>query len=297
LLVVIAIIAILIGLLLPAVQKVREAAARMKCSNNLKQIGIAFHGYESAHGNWPASYVFTTSPLNGQAWSVYLLPHLEQDNLFKSYNTTVPFFYPQNAAALQQVVPLFLCPSSPRSETVVTFNLPAGAIPPLPALSWRMGTSDYGVIGGVRFWDVVVGPDPGGPRHGALKPNEATRIPMIQDGLSNTILVGEIAGRPALYRQGRQVAANTPVCYGGGWGDATNGENWFTGSSQDGAVSPGTCVINCTNETGRGLYAFHTGGANVLLCDGSVRFLSQSTPGATVYHMVTREKGEVVNLP
>jgi prepilin-type processing-associated H-X9-DG protein len=145
---------------------------------------------------------------------------------------------------------------------------------------------------------VVVGGSGGGDRHGALRANEKTPIMSITDGTSNTLLLGEIAARPALYRQGRLVNSNAgALCYGGGWGDATNGENWFTGSSQDGVTSPGTCVINCTNETGRGFYSFHSGGTNVALCDGSVRFLPASTPGATVYYLITRQKGEVVNLP
>jgi prepilin-type N-terminal cleavage/methylation domain-containing protein/prepilin-type processing-associated H-X9-DG protein len=298
LLVVIAIIAVLVGLLLPAVQKVREAAARAKCQNNLKQIGLAFHNHESVFGHWPAGYTFTPSPPNMHGWAVFLLPYLEQENLFRSYDRTVPFFSPPNAAPIRQVLPGFQCPSTPRADPVVSFDMPAGAIPGFPALTWQMATSDYGVVGGVRFWEVVVGGSGGGDRHGALRVNEVTKVQAVTDGLSSTVLVGEIAGRPALYRQGRLVDPNAgALCYGGGWADATNGENWFTGSSADGAVSPGTCVVNCTNETGRGFYAFHPGGANVALCDGSVRFLPASTPGATVYFLVTRQKGEVVDLP
>jgi prepilin-type processing-associated H-X9-DG protein len=124
--------------------------------------------------------------------------------------------------------------------------------------------------------------------------NAPTKIMAIADGTSNTIVVGELAGRPTQYRQRRPLATFMPAS-GAGWGDPLNGECWFAGSLADGSGSSGPCVLNCTNERGRGLYAFHSGGANVLLADGSVRFLSESVRNCTFAFMVTKAKGEVVN--
>jgi prepilin-type N-terminal cleavage/methylation domain-containing protein/prepilin-type processing-associated H-X9-DG protein len=298
LLVVIAIIAILIALLVPAVQKVREAAARTQCANNLKQLGLGFHNHESAHKFFPPAYEFTVTPPNLHGWAPPLLPFIEQDALSRQYDVKQPFFMPANQAVIVNPVPLFNCPSTPRTEPVYTFNLPAGALPPLPALTWKAAGSDYGAIGGIlgAGWDIIVGPPAGGTRHGALRPNEKTRFTDITDGTSSTILLGEIAGRPALYRANKLVAADGGLLtYGAGWGDALNAENWFAGSLFDGTGSAGPCLVNCTNQTGRGLYGFHTGGVQLLFCDGSVRFVSASVTPKNIAFMVTRQKGEIVS--
>jgi prepilin-type N-terminal cleavage/methylation domain-containing protein/prepilin-type processing-associated H-X9-DG protein len=296
LLVVIAIIAILIGLLLPAVQKVREAAARAKCQNNLKQLGLAFHNYESANQFYPPAYTLTATPFLAHAWGPYILSYIEQGALANNYNFQTQLNAGNNATVIATHLKIMQCPSTPEPNRLYTMPVPANAIfGGSPAFTYQASAADYGVTTGIlgSGWDIFVGPPSGGDRHGFLRANEQPHTQMITDGLSNTVMLGEIAGRPFIYRNGQKVSGGFTL--GAGWGDPFNGENWFAGSQNNGVASPGPCIINCTNESGRGLYSFHTNGAHVLMGDGSVRFLSQSFSARNVAFMVTRQKGEVIS--
>ncbi len=301
LLVVIAIIGILIALLLPAVQKIRDAAARMQCQNNLKQLGLAMHNYENTNTHFPAAYILAPSATNVvcYTWGVSILPYLEQAPLFSQYDTTTVFATPGNIAVISNPLKMMICPSSPGKGNVYPFALPKNAVyAGSPALTWQASASDYGVTTGVlgSGWSVIVGGDAGGNRDGALSANSTTRFTDITDGTSNTILLAEIAGKPALYRGRTLLTSNGGAATaGGGWGDPFNGENWLAGSLFDGSSSPGPCLINCTNAYETGLYSFHTGGVNCVFCDGSVRFLPDSTKPANVAFMVTRAKGEIIS--
>jgi prepilin-type N-terminal cleavage/methylation domain-containing protein/prepilin-type processing-associated H-X9-DG protein len=317
LLVVIAIIAILIGLLLPAVQKVREAASRMKCQNNLKQLGLAAHNYENTNGFLPPSYRFaavTTSPLKIEAYSglSLLMPFVEQTAIGTRYDyksvfcdNSPPFTANVNQPLIVNHLKVMQCPSTPESDRLYSFTLPGSAVGLPFNMSWQASAGDYGVVSGVlgAFWNIVPGilPDQG-QRHGMLLMSGTAvytggmKMVSVSDGTSNTIMLAEVAGRPGIWMGGKKQASNSAYPMGvpgGGWGDAINGEHWIKGSSEDGQTQPGLCVINCRND--QALYAFHSGGANVVMGDGSVRFLQKSINPANFAYLVTSQRGEVIS--
>jgi prepilin-type N-terminal cleavage/methylation domain-containing protein len=290
LLVVIAIIGILIALLLPAVQAAREAGRRTQCQNNLRQLGLAFHNYHDIHQSFPEAYTLSVAPLNGHAWGPRILPFIEQTPLQSNYNFNVPFTAAGNVAVISTRLETMICPSRANPAEVYSFNLPGGAVPGLPALSWRASPADYGVQSGVLavFWNVYVRRP--GPRAGCLSVNDGVVMGEITDGTSNTVLLAEIAGRNAIWTRSRgQVAVSGNQ--GAGWGDPINGENWVAGSLFDGTGNTGPCVINCTNLSGRGIWSFHPAGCNVLLADASVQFFKETLANYVYALMVTRADG------
>jgi prepilin-type N-terminal cleavage/methylation domain-containing protein/prepilin-type processing-associated H-X9-DG protein len=294
LLVVIAIIAILIGLLLPAVQKVRDAAARMSCQNNMKQLGLAYHNYALSNKDSfaPSMISDQTKPVG---WGIFLLPYIEQDNLYKQYNFAAPFFYSNPAAGINNQavantpIKQYLCPAAPNRMGPYSYTF---TFPGFPSFSWQAYPADYTPLAGVNSSLIsYLGLSTSGI-DGALQRDVPTPILMLQDGTSNTILLAEIAGKNKLYRAGKDTFQTLSGFYGGegGWADATSAGSSLYGSSSDGTVTPGSCGINCSNDYG--LYAFHTSGANVLLADGSVRFLSASMDIRVLCGLVTRSGGE-----
>ncbi len=314
LLVVIAIIAILIGLLLPAVQKVREAAARAKCTNNLKQLGLALHNYESARGEFPISkrtFKDTTIPEAAQrGWMPDIFPFAEQGNLLIGYNLNENWWLPPNGALAQTHIRMLQCPTTPNPDR---FQDKYESTPP----NKKGAVTDYFAVEGIAASfntnAGLTGADQlTGDRTGAMtgwtsaaSSRPSNRILSISDGTSNTILVGENAGREDVYRNGKLAAPananNTlPDCArarGGAW--ATNDNPYEIGqliSWCSGAVPglpPTPMKINGSNEWGYLFSSLHPGGANVVLADGSVRFLRESTPLRTLGSLSTRAGGEV----
>ncbi len=329
LLVVIAIIGILVGLLLPAVQAAREAARRMQCSNNAKQIGLAALNYESGNKEFPIAWWLdipggtNIAAANGNTWGFALLPYIEQVNLYNQFDQRFPAMNElgpiaqANVEVIKSPLSFFKCPSSPHDAAVTYTGNAAGAGLPV---TWDAAASDYIIATGVRgaFANIAYSGNAGGSRHGALQvaglygDGRRSKMGSFTDGTSNTILIGERTGGGEIYigktiatNEIRALAPEAVDLNGGGWGDMLNGENWMAGGvgGQYDPTNPapflaeGPCGINCNNIRGRSFHAFHTGGAHFGLVDGSVQFLSESVDAFVLASMITREKGEVFNHP
>jgi prepilin-type N-terminal cleavage/methylation domain-containing protein/prepilin-type processing-associated H-X9-DG protein len=251
LLVVIAIIAVLVGLLLPAVQKVREAAARAKCANNLKQIALALHSYHDATGFFPPCG--ERNAANKWGLQVAILPYVEQDNLFAALGSpdilsdTATFAFPATPL-LQSRVPVYLCPSDPDQS-------------PLNANFDNYGKSNYVVSEGVITW-----------KTGGAFGLSLTKIATITDGTSNTILMGERDGKlsvAAIWAGVRKTGAAVN-------GRARERPNVpFLGNR--GASCCGGEQPSPPDPCRRGQFSSgHPGGVNFAFCDGTVRFVRET---------------------
>ena len=290
LLVVIAIISLLMALLLPAIQKVRAAADKMKCGSNLRQIGIALHNYHNDYLRFPSGYTTTQTYIDGATdcspgwgWSAMILPYLEQDNVHKAIDFSLPITASQNQAAIANSIALYRCPSDElpsRSFAVTNAGNATLAI---------VGPSSYAATCGPDETECT---DPTGL--GVFFRNSKIRITDIKDGTSNTVLVGD---RDWQHTNGTWVGAiNNGVVRAGQanvWKLATADAPCF--------VLVHNNWINITTDADGGLDDFssmHVGGVNLLFGDGSVRFIHSITiDGQDRYDfwgLGTRNGGEVV---
>jgi len=331
LLVVIAIIGILVGLLLPAVQAAREAARRMQCGNNLKQIGLGLHNYESTFRHLPPSrieYNPTAAEIAAgrvrlhAGWQSMILSFIEQNALSETYNRSMNWFDARNYPATTTVVPTFTCPSAPGFRPTVPQAIMMARSPSAwTGTSVSFGSNDYAAINNIRraAW-VCSGGDMPGTRQrqlpGALFPKQpllGVKFSEILDGLSNTVCIVECAGRPELWISGRQTPnpRNSGQPHfgtlftqdGHGWADlqdsfSLDGSNPTTGipNSTNGTTFnttiAGNCMVNCSNDGE--LYSFHVGGAHTLRCDGSVQFMTANTDGLLLVALCTKDQREVI---
>jgi prepilin-type N-terminal cleavage/methylation domain-containing protein/prepilin-type processing-associated H-X9-DG protein len=298
LLVVIAIIAILIGLLLPAVQKVREAANRTKCGNNMKQLGLAMHNYHDVKRALPPSQLnvaaTTTTPALKHNWVPFILSYLEQDNVAKIYRWDLNWDATANKPAISVQLKLLLCPSTP---TEIRFD---------DAASGGGAACDYAPIPGFGpSFQAELGYTTTTEK-GAMLPspdNPPVALGRIPDGSSQTLLLAEDGGRPEYWvRSGRgpnsspkqdgNAAVVNGRADGAGWADPGNAIP-IHGFTADGLTAPGPCIMNCTNNNE--IFSFHRVGATFLFADGSVRFLSQDVNKRVVAALVTKAGREVIN--
>jgi prepilin-type N-terminal cleavage/methylation domain-containing protein/prepilin-type processing-associated H-X9-DG protein len=287
LLVVIAIIAILIGLLLPAVQKVREAAARMKCTNNLKQFGLAVHNYHDQRGYIPYSVTYgdgAPGPLSGRGWTMEVLPFVEQDALYQRFepSRTVQYDSTPNGLKGTNIAPLmasnlsvFVCPSDGRSQRQTTNAAQmSGTTTTVTNYKGVLGTANLGGGGtGTTDLHYTIG------NNGLFYRNtyrEKLALTSISDGLSNTFAVGEDVPfynvhSALFFSNGDYAACHIPL-------------NSFP-------TDPGDWPRAISFRS------MHSGGANFCLADGSVRFVPQSIDFVQYQRACTRNGGEIVNLP
>jgi prepilin-type N-terminal cleavage/methylation domain-containing protein/prepilin-type processing-associated H-X9-DG protein len=305
LLVVIAIIAVLIGLLLPAVQKVREAAARMSCSNNLHQFGIAAHNYHSTYGIFPAGInrnggqgknpAQAPDPTRRFCWIMALMPYLEQGNFEKRYdyynfnnNKVDPATgQPGPGAWASQVVKAFVCPSDVPNPPIDN-RTDAGAV-------WA-DTSYTGVCG-QWCW-----PNQASTADGVLHRNGQYSVMQIADGSSNTLMFAERSHYDPVYDAVLGQGPNPDLMIGWGWlaycgeGDCLSGTAVPVGYllPANYASLPGGQQNLLYQMRVNAIGSNHTGGANTARADGSVSFLSNSVSLTVLAALGSRSGGEVI---
>jgi prepilin-type N-terminal cleavage/methylation domain-containing protein/prepilin-type processing-associated H-X9-DG protein len=288
LLVVIGIIGVLIALLLPAVQKVREAANRMSCTNNLKNCALAMHNFENAQGRLPPAEVIgpftqwgiTAKNVTHGCWP-FLLPYLEQQTLYNRYLWNLDWADPANQAVVTTPLKVLHCPSGTEPNRLAGGSRPKDG----PG-----ACTDYAPISQVAPALAPMWIDSVGDYRGALDPNNMVRFSDITDGTSNTLLICEQAGLPSRWTKGQEnVSLFTP---GGPWASNTNRLTVW-GSSAGGTTLLGPCALNCMNWDN--IYSFHPGGANAAFADGSVHFLRADLDIPILGRLITRSGGEVVS--
>ena len=318
LLVVIAIIAILIGLLLPAVQKVREAAARAKCSNNLKQMGLAAHNYHDANGRFPAGCATDTAPWGtgdgyGSSWLVFILPYIEQTALYNGWQFTGNSgWVGANASTDVQGITTYLCPSSP---------LPVLAVGGQGS-GKRQSTSYVGIAGSARGFNGysegrVSSPNGSGCCNGGrasaggiLIPSGQVRIADVTDGTSNTLMISETSdwlksqdGTKWDFRPLHGFVIGTaPASQPPNFGDRafqTTSILYSINQKTGWANAGGDCTQGVCTNWGHNipLNSPHSGGVNAALGDGSIRFITDATTLDILSALATRDDGTVATLP
>jgi prepilin-type N-terminal cleavage/methylation domain-containing protein/prepilin-type processing-associated H-X9-DG protein len=322
LLVVIAIISVLISLLLPAVQSAREAARRMSCANNLKQIGLAMHQYENANGVFPPSVVLSTNNAGAVTWfggwsaQARVLPYLEQANSYGALNFSESYSNPVNNTVSSMTIAAFICPSEVKPEAALHgSNL--------------IGVLNYGVnMGDWYAWGGINGSD----TKGLFTVNRSRTIASVTDGLSNTLMMSEVKAYQAYYRDGGPITGMSPSSipvpnaspdsitdgFFSATAPKTSGHTeWVDGHVHQAgfttAFPPNKKILGSSNRNidvdltttrevnGGPTFAsitsrsYHPGGVQILKADGSVQFISETISGDVWRALGSIRGGEVIS--
>jgi prepilin-type N-terminal cleavage/methylation domain-containing protein/prepilin-type processing-associated H-X9-DG protein len=295
LLVVIAIIGILLAIMIPAVQAVRESSRRTACQNNLRQVGIGLTTYESAHRRWPPGRKWAGPPSQPRtfliAWSALVLDQIEESSLHNSIDFTRPLTDPVNMPATGQVIPIYLCPSTSRIQEHRTESGRLGYLDGLPGEG--LGCIDYlGISGPHKDAKHPITKEPYGRQRGVLigtkgLPDAAKLLEpppitsaRITDGLSRTMCVTECTGRGVDVKDGLIDALH------GAWASGNNITHLDDGINSE---DPPKAWYK------ERIISDHPGGAHVLMCDTSVHFMSNDTPKRLLRWLASRDGGESIN--
>jgi prepilin-type N-terminal cleavage/methylation domain-containing protein/prepilin-type processing-associated H-X9-DG protein len=324
LLVVIAIIGVLAALLLPAVQAAREAARRMQCSNNLKQMGLALHNYIDSHGVFPPGYVSAINPSvtdpcdqdaenstsidlgPGWAWGSMILSQMEQGSLYNAINYDLSVLDPSNHTGRKSVVGAYLCPSDygPRLISVYADPPKAGGAGSTMVLD-EVARGNYVGMWGVG--EICAGSGPTGSENvggigspnGIFHRNSRTSIAEVVDGMSQTIAVGERSRNLSDVTWTARVPggwlAKTSLFEGGTDKFSPEAEETWTQILGPAGLEDGSRTINQDTAHVEDYWSRHPGGANFLFADGSVHFLKSGISPASFRALATRGSSEVIS--
>lgn len=298
-----------LSLLAPCLLAAREDSRETQCQNNLRLLGSAFQKYEAAQRGFPPRRAGFNDGQPYGGWGGFILPHIEGASTPKGYDLERDFFDPKNREIVETQLAAMHCPASPASRFVQIQSQAStkSSNPDMDAVfTCKAAANDYISSNGVLMTrngygiNALAGEQGIGNQRQPMTDNVNLPLSKITDGLANTLLLIEQAGRPDVWRkrtkkEGDGQFGMSPNARGSwaGWGSiafgAANAETGETPGRGDGA----DCSVNCNNWFG--IYGFHDGGANVLFCDGSVRFVSAKLDPLTFAYLTIRDDGHLIN--